>query len=46
MEIHAELRRSKSQADLGLVVVDYLQLMTSKGALRTATRRSARCRAA
>lgn len=31
MEIHAELRRLKAQADLGLVVVDYLQLMTSKG---------------
>lgn len=31
MDIHAKLRRVQSQAGLGLVVIDYLQLMSSRG---------------
>jgi replicative DNA helicase len=31
MDIHAKLRRLRSEHGLGLVVVDYLQLMTSRG---------------
>lgn len=31
MDIHAKLRRLKAEQGLGLVVVDYLQLMSSKG---------------
>ncbi|MGI8962585.1 MAG: replicative DNA helicase, partial [Bryobacteraceae bacterium] len=31
MEIHAKLRRLKADNDLGLVIVDYLQLMSGKG---------------
>jgi replicative DNA helicase len=31
MDIHAKLRRLKAQQGLGLVVVDYLQLMSSRG---------------
>ncbi len=31
MDIHAKLRRLKAEHGLGLVVVDYLQLMSSKG---------------
>jgi replicative DNA helicase len=31
MDIHAKLRRLKAEHGLGLVVVDYLQLMTAKG---------------
>lgn len=31
MDIHAKLRRLKQEHGLGLVVVDYLQLMSSKG---------------
>ena len=31
MDIHAKLRRLKAEQDLGLVIVDYLQLMTVRG---------------
>jgi len=31
MDIHAKLRRLKTEHGLGLVVIDYLQLMSSKG---------------
>lgn len=31
MEIHAKLRRLKAERGLGLVIIDYLQLMSSKG---------------
>lgn len=31
MDIHAKLRRLKAEHGLGLVVIDYLQLMSSKG---------------
>ncbi|MCS7023408.1 MAG: replicative DNA helicase [Bryobacteraceae bacterium] len=31
MDIHAKLRRLKQEHGLGLVVIDYLQLMTAKG---------------
>jgi replicative DNA helicase len=31
MDIHAKLRRLQSEHGLGLVVIDYLQLMNSKG---------------
>ncbi len=31
MDIHAKLRRLKADQDLGLVIVDYLQLMTVRG---------------
>ncbi len=31
MEIHAKLRRLKAERDIGLVVVDYLQLMSAAG---------------
>lgn len=31
MDIHAKLRRLKSEHGLGLVVIDYLQLMSSRG---------------
>jgi replicative DNA helicase len=31
MDIHAKLRRLKAEHGLGLVVIDYLQLMTSRG---------------
>jgi len=31
MDIHAKLRRLKAEQGLGLVVIDYLQLMSSKG---------------
>src|SRR5690606_34215675 len=31
MDVHAKLRRLKSEQGLGLVVVDYLQLMSSRG---------------
>lgn len=31
MDIHAKLRRLKAEHDLGLVVVDYLQLMSGRG---------------
>ena len=43
MEIRSKARRLKSKhADLGLIVVDYLQLMTSGRMWRTACRRSRR----
>ena len=46
MEIRSKARRLKSkQPDLGLIVVDYLQLMTSGTTRRTACRRSRRSRA-
>ena len=41
MDIHAKLRRLKAEHGLGLVVIDYLQLMSSPGGTRTATRKSA-----
>jgi replicative DNA helicase len=31
MDIHAKLRRTKAEHDLGLVIVDYLQLMGGRG---------------
>lgn len=31
MEIHAKLRRLKAERGLGLVIIDYLQLMSSRG---------------
>jgi replicative DNA helicase len=31
MDIHAKLRRLKNESGLGLVVIDYLQLMSSRG---------------
>ena len=31
MDIHAKLRRLRSEQDLGVVIVDYLQLMTGRG---------------
>ena len=31
MDVHAKLRRLKSENDLGLVVIDYLQLMSGRG---------------
>ena len=31
MDIHAKLRRTKAEHGLGLVIVDYLQLMTGRG---------------
>ncbi|HUE20950.1 MAG TPA: replicative DNA helicase [Bryobacteraceae bacterium] len=31
MEVHATLRRTKAEHGLGLVIVDYLQLMTGRG---------------
>src|SRR6202050_1155834 len=31
MEMHAKLRRLRSEQELGLVIVDYLQLMTGRG---------------
>jgi replicative DNA helicase len=33
MDMHAKLRRLRSERDLGLVIVDYLQLMTGRGRL-------------
>jgi len=33
MDIHAKLRRLRSESGLGLVIVDYLQLMTGRGRL-------------
>ena len=42
MEIRAKARRLKSREGLGLIVVDYLQLMSSHGPARTARWRSRR----
>ena len=42
MEIRAKARRLKQRHDLRLLIVDYLQLMTSGGGWRAASRRSAR----
>ena len=45
MEIRSKARRLKSrEPNLGLIVVDYLQLMTSGASSRTASRRSRRSR--
>ena len=40
MEIRAKARRLKQRTDLQLVVVDYLQLMTSGKRVESASRRS------
>jgi replicative DNA helicase len=37
MDIHAKLRRLKAEHGLGLVVVDYLQLMSSRGRVENRT---------
>ena len=46
MDIRSKSRRLKSKhPNLGLIIVDYLQLMTSGSASRTACRRCRRSRA-
>ena len=43
MEIRAKARRMQQRHDLKLVVVDYLQLMTSRSGWRAGSRRSPSC---
>jgi len=46
MDMHAKLRKLKQQhGGLGLVVVDYLQLMSIRGRTENRIRKSASCRA-
>ena len=46
MDIHSKLRRMQAEHGLSLVVIDYLQLMSSRGRSKIATRKSAPFRAA
>ena len=43
-EIRSKCRRLKQQENLGLVVIDYLQLMTSGRQVSRVSRKSPRCR--